>query len=199
MKEMHRNISKYLFVFVIVLIVAFIALALWIEAAVQTDIKRIENTVNLNGEKAALMVGESWIVEGVFSVQLTDIAEISGEQAKDDFNITADSEKKYYVVCFDYENINFPGYYVEKEFNENQMRLRVNAYVLDTEENMTAGCMTHYLDPFYYADASSKVTDNKFLLEIKNDDKNAFIEIIFKIPTKNELEIYEQNYLFPIA
>lgn len=199
MKDKHRIVLKCLFVFAIVLIVAFIALALWMEAAVQTDMERIENTVNLNGDKVALMVGESWTVDDLFSIQLTDITEISSGQAKEDFNMTTDSEKRYYVVCFDYENINFPGYYVEKEFKENQMRMHVNAYVCDSEENMMAGCMAHYKDPFYYADSSSKVTDNRFLLEIKNDDKNAWIEIIFKIPTKNELEIYEQNYLFPIA
>lgn len=199
---MERKVSvcsvlwKFILILIVLFIVAFIVFALLLSAAMKSDQERIANTVNLTSHNGPLKVGELWKEEGLFSVRLNSITEIPSKQAEKDFNMRVDEGNRYYLVCFDYENIKFPGYYEENVLKENQLRMSVYTYGFDKEGNMVVGgWATKDLDPFYCADYASAINDNIFLLELKTDTL-ATIEIIFDIQTKNSLEVYRQNYLF---
>lgn len=191
-----KNIlAKYISIFIGFLLFIFVILYLWAGAAVRTDIERIENTVNLNPHKEAMTVGDVWEVEDLFTVHLKEIAELSNKQVEEEYHIAPDDKSEYYRVCFDYENIEFPGYYVEREFKEKQLRMSISVYVFDADRTILSGSFTENLQPYYYADFSTKKINNTFLLGIKeNVEKASIIEIEFKIQTENDLEVYKQQY-----
>ena len=205
---------KYIFklIAIMVLIAIFIAGTAFFVAlkkAVENDIYRIEHTINLNGNKAPLAVGDTWKVDNQFAVHLESVTEISEKQASEEHSYTDTAGKRYFVVNFSYENINFAGYYVGQEFKEKQLRMSVHEYGYDTQGNRQTGVVSNGNEGWYNITKIDekwvpitqgiKSSDNIFTIEVNKEtcDVN-IIELVFKIPTVKALEIYEQVFQFPI-